>query len=81
MTDDQAFHPADAPAGCRALTVRHMTGSERRPMAGFVAQLIACDRKLAQFRRARREDPTSAASAYGAGAGRGVAHLAVDLKV
>lgn len=81
MADDQAFHPAGTIAGCRALTVRPGPASERRPMAGFVAQLIACDRKLAQFRRARRDDPTSAATAYGAGTRRGAAHLAVDLKV
>lgn len=86
MADDQAFHSADTPAKCRAVTVRPKSDGKgeneggRWPMAGFVAQLIACDRRLAQFRRARREDPTCAATAYGAGAGRG-AHLAVDLKV
>ena len=81
MADDQTFHPADAPARCRALTVPPVALESRRPMAGFVAQLIACDRRLAQFRRARREEPTHAASAYGAGVERGVAHLAIDLKV
>lgn len=87
MVDDQAFQgtgrdPAhDAGLECRALTVGSRTETGRRPMAGFVTQLIACDRRMAQFRRARREDPTCAATAYGTGAGREVADLAIDLKV
>lgn len=81
MADDQAFHDTSAPVDCRALTVRPRIEDGRRPMAGFVAQLIACDRRMAQFRRTRREDPTFAASAYGACAERDLANLAVDLKV
>ncbi len=82
MADDQAFHHEGSdPGGCRALTVRPRIEDGRRPMAGFVAQLIACDRGVAQFRQARREDPACAAIAYGAGAERDVAHLAIDMKV
>lgn len=79
MADDQAFHHIDIE--CRALTVRPRTEGGRRPMSGFVAQLIACDRRMAQFRRARREDPTSATAAYGAGTERDPRYLAIDLKV
>lgn len=83
MADDRAFQDADDRAGvaCRALTVRPSADGGRRPMAGFVAQLIASESRMAQFRRARREDPTSAAGAYKAGRGRGVPHIAVDLEV
>lgn len=79
MADDHAFQ--DAASDCRALTVRPRGEDGRRPMADFVAQLIACDRRMAQFRRARREDPTSAATAYGAGAELVASHLAIDMKV
>ena len=36
-----------------------------RPLAQFVAQLIACRRGLAPFRKARRAEPGSARLAYG----------------
>lgn len=83
MADDQAFQDAGHYAGpeCRALTVRPRPEDGRRPMAGFVAQLIACDGRMAQFRRARREDPSSAVTAYGAGAELAPLHLAIDFKI
>ena len=84
MADDQAFQGAGHDAGpeCRALTVlRPRPQDGRRPMAGFVAQLIACDGRMAQFRRARRENPSSAATAYGTGAELAPSHLAIDFKI
>ena len=83
MADDQAFHDAGHHAGsdCRALTAWPRPEDGRRPMAGFVAQLIACESRMAQFRRARREDPASAATAYGVGTELAASHLAIDLKI
>ncbi len=35
-----------------------------RPAADFLAQLIACDRRLPAYRAVRRTDPNVAATAY-----------------
>ena len=35
-----------------------------RPAADFVAQLIACERRLPAYRNVRRADPVAAATAY-----------------
>lgn len=56
----------------RALVVREPeTGSPRdkRPLADFLAQLIACDLRLPAYRTARMTEPRRAASAYGSRAG------------
>lgn len=37
---------------------------EERPLAGFLAQLIACERRLPAYRPARTADPEIAASRY-----------------
>lgn len=55
---------------CRALTVRPGPAESRsadRPLAAFLAQLIACKRRLPPFRRACRAEPAVARSSYGAG--------------
>ena len=39
-------------------------GSRHRPQAGFLAQLIATDRKLPQTRERRRAEPAEAIAAY-----------------
>ena len=41
-------------------------GSRHRPQAGFLAQLIATDRKLPQTRERRRAEPADAIAAYAA---------------
>lgn len=51
----------------RALLVLDRPGSvrdEERPLAGFVAQLIACRRGLPAFRTAGRERPAVARESY-----------------
>lgn len=40
-------------------------GSEERPLAGFLVQLIANARRLPDFREARRADPGAATERYG----------------
>ncbi len=42
------------------------TGSQTRPQAGFLAHLIATDRKLPQTRERRRAEPAEAIAAYAA---------------
>jgi hypothetical protein len=41
-------------------------GSQTRPQAGFLAHLIATDRKLPQTRERRRAEPAEAIAAYAA---------------
>jgi hypothetical protein len=41
-----------------------MSGHDR-PHADFVAQLIACDRRLPAYRQSRKAAPDDAANAYG----------------
>lgn len=41
------------------------SGSEERPLAGFLVQLIANARRLPDFRQARRADPGAATERYG----------------
>lgn len=47
-----------------ALEIRPVRGSDDRPLTDFLAQLIACDRHFPAYRKARRAEPTSGASAY-----------------
>ena len=49
-----------------------------RPLADFVTQLIACDRRLPAYRQARRAEPAVAAASYGAPAQRPAATFACD---
>jgi hypothetical protein len=69
---DSAFTAA-APetASSRALIAlqpiaRGDTGPQTRPQAGFLAHLIATDRKLPQTRERRRAEPAEAVAAYAA---------------
>ena len=51
----------------RALTVvaaARSSRGEERPSAGFLAQLIACYRRVPAYRAARNAEPARAASAY-----------------
>ena len=67
-TSTETDHPAAAP--CRALvpTTPHQGfGSEDRPRASFITQLIASRCRLPAYRRTGRTDPGSAATIYGAG--------------
>jgi hypothetical protein len=74
--------PAESPS--RALvnvspTARHEP--THRPGAAFLAQLIACDRKMPQMRERRRAEPQEAAAVYAQGnsiapAGRMLSRLA-----
>ena len=57
---------------CRALVPlaeRPVSRANERPSADFLAQLIACDRHLPEYRRTRRAQPEQVASRYGGGAG------------
>ena len=53
---------------CRALTVVASTPAsphrDERPLSDFLAQLIACDRRLPAYRVARQAPPDRAALAY-----------------
>ncbi|NNM71002.1 hypothetical protein [Enterovirga aerilata] len=70
MTDQHLADPEEAQAGnprSRALvplaTPRPPHGSDR-PEAYFLAQLIACERRLPAYRQARSAAPETATSAY-----------------
>lgn len=55
----------DIPAG-RALAIVQRVDHKAadRPMTDFLTQLIACDRRLPAYRRARKAEPADAMSAY-----------------
>lgn len=65
------------PPACRALTVVPFAdggpapdetaapGARARPHAGFVTQLIACERRLPAYRERRRCEPADASARYG----------------
>ena len=55
----------DIPAG-RALTIVQRVApiAAERPLTDFLTQLIACDRRLPAYRRARKAEPSSAVMAY-----------------
>lgn len=64
-TREQDAEPA--PAQCRALTVVTRSAPalhDERPLAGFVAQLIACRGRLPAYRRAGRAEPAAARQSY-----------------
>ncbi|WP_372425051.1 hypothetical protein [Salinarimonas chemoclinalis] len=52
----------------RARTSRAAAG---RPDAGFLTQLIACERRLPAYRERRRAEPADGAARYGATAAPG----------
>ncbi|MDB5511390.1 MAG: hypothetical protein JWR08_873 [Enterovirga sp.] len=49
---------------------RPTTRPDERPSAEFLAQLIACERRLPAYRKARNAEPGAATSAYRALPGR-----------
>ena len=53
--------------------------ADDRPRAEFVAQLIACHRRFAAYRTARRASPTVAVAGYDRGTPAG--RIAVDVTV
>lgn len=64
MDQDEA---ANTQVPCRALAViepRHDGRGDERPASEFLAQLIACQRRLPAYRAARKADPGPASSAY-----------------
>ena len=73
---------ADVREAGRSLVVRdpaRPSSGDERPLADFLTQLIACERRLPPYRAARREEPEAAAGAYGR-ARRG-AETCLDLSV
>lgn len=58
----------DAPQTGRAMVACRpapmIRAGDDRPLTDFLAQLIACDRRLPAYRTARKAEPTSAAAAY-----------------
>ena len=83
MVDDQTRDDTStvptASGGSRALVTtqapRVAPGGDDRPMAGFVAQLIACHRRFPAYRKAGRADPGEATRIYGGEAGRGTVRI------
>lgn len=73
MSDEpQGRH--DEPEASRALVpLEHARGSRAagygRPLATFIAQMLACRTKLPDFRRYRRAQPPAAVAAYAAAPG------------
>ena len=68
-TDTGEATSASNASRSRALVVverpRWAVSGHDRPQADFVAQLIACDRRLPAYRSARLAEPERAISAYG----------------
>jgi hypothetical protein len=50
-------------------------GARPRPLATFVAQLLACQSRMAQFRQRRRAPSSSAAALYRGGTSRPAARF------
>lgn len=65
MSDTVAAQSPNASAS-RALVVLtpEPVRAAERPAAGFVTQLIACNRRIGIYRTARRTEPAAAASLY-----------------
>ena len=55
-------------------TARDATSSPIRPAAAFIAQLIAANENMPQFRIFRRNDPGTASAVYQSAAGRTQGH-------
>ena len=72
MTDQHLADPVQSAAAAipqsRALVVvapKPSARSDERPQADFLAQLIACNRRLPAYRSARNAPPSVATNAYG----------------
>lgn len=75
-----AFDRSASPGGATGRAValaqpRPTLRIEDRPSAEFLAQLIACDRRLPAYRKARNAEPGAATTAYRAPTGK----LSVEL--
>jgi hypothetical protein len=73
MSDERHSHHGE-PEPSRALVpvedVRtSAAGGHSRPLAAFIAQVLACRTKVPDFRRHRRAQPPTAAAAYAAAPG------------
>ena len=79
MTDQHRAETVETHASrSRALVVVDSDGPSRgteRPEAVFLAQLIACDRRLPAYRQARKASPDAATSAYSRPSGPAPARL------
>ena len=78
---NRAQEPGHAPEEHRSrslVPLGTLRRSEERPLACFLAQLIACERRLPAYRPARMAEPSLAASRYGVG--RPPARLTLDRK-
>ena len=67
MTDQHKAEPVTSPPQGRALAVvgpRRPNPAAERPEAVFLAQLIACERRLPAYRQARNAEPEAASAAY-----------------
>jgi hypothetical protein len=66
MPDESSRSDPSDHGECRALVVLAPVHSApaQRPLAGFVTQLIACDRRVGQYRTARRAGSSEAAGSY-----------------
>jgi len=73
-TEVEPLHnePLTAPSECRALVVleprKPAPCAPVRPDAGFLTQLIACERRLPAYRDRRRAEPAEGVPRYGAAA-------------
>lgn len=83
MTDQVSHDETAGPRQSRALVPvapsRDATGRVISALPGFLAQLIACHRRLPDYRRSRREEPGPATAAYDRTSGRAAPGL--DLSV
>lgn len=77
-TKPNAENGRSEPSECRALVrmepAQPGRGSER-PQADFLAQLIACHRRMPSYRQARTAEPKAAVTAYSPSCGRASALL------
>jgi len=70
---DEPHGPHGEPEPSRALVpvaqARGPAAGYSRPLATFIAQMLACRSKVPDFRRHRRAQPPTAAAAYAAAPG------------
>jgi hypothetical protein len=71
MRDEMTSGETEQGTECRALVAIAPARSQpaERPMAGFVTQLIACERRIGPYRTARRAASSDAAASYAAAPG------------
>jgi hypothetical protein len=63
--DTDQDQPGRRPSRALVVLERQESAGHERPLSGFLAQLIACDRRLPAYRSARLAEPERAISAYG----------------